>query len=119
MADLDLSLASHMAYVNADLAVTSSELDIIASVGSGHAVEIDSLVVSNVHATDTDTVTVKRYIGATGTEICKAIEISKGASLVVVSKNNVQRLNEGDKITIQGAAASGKLKALANGRDYY
>lgn len=118
MADLDFASATHMNFYQADLAVTSSAQDLVAAVPSGHAYKIDSLEITNVHATDTDSVIVRRFIGATGSIIWSG-DVPKGVTVVVISKNNPKRLNDGDKITIQGGAASGKLTAHADGEDHY
>lgn len=119
MADLAFATATNMKFDSADIAVTSSELDVIPAVASAHAIKCDSLSITNVHASNTDTVTVKRYIGATGREVVKTLSIPAGVTVVVISKNNPKRLNEGDKITVQGAAASGNLVCSADWEDHY
>lgn len=119
MADLEFIAATNMKFDSAAVAVTSSEQDVIAAVASAHALKCDSLSVTNIHAANTDTVTIKRYIGATGREIVKTLSIPAGVTVVVISRNNVKRLNEGDKITVQGAAASDNLVCNADWEDHY
>ena len=100
------------------MTVTSSVQDLIAATetSTGKVVKLNSIIISNVDGSNNDSITVNWYDASAVVTypIVKEVVVVAKSTLVVLGKDAPIYLNEGDKITVQGVAASGDLVAIAS-----
>ena len=99
------------------LAVTTSETALVTnSAASGKVFKVNSLVVANIDGTAAADITVVVKRSATNYALASTITVPADSSLVVVSKENVIYLEEGDAIYCL-ASANGDLQAVCSYED--
>jgi hypothetical protein len=85
--------------------VTTVATDIVTnSAASGQLHKIDSLVVSNVNGTATANITASLYRSTIEYKIAHLISVPAQGSLVVISKDTMVYLEEGDTIRLTSSA---------------
>ena len=100
-------------------AVTTSDIDIISNVASDWIYKVTTLMISNIDAVNTATVSIKvRCDGATFFEIGPAIAIPPKTVLTFVDRNNSIYLEPTDYLRIS-ASASGDLVYYCGGEKMY
>lgn len=99
-------------------ALTSSSQDILVNAASSNKVlKINSIIVSNVDGSNPDDVTVGFYDHDNGTatfHLAKGVTVPIQSTLVVLGKDAPIYLEESDKITASGVAASGDLEIIVS-----
>jgi len=99
-------------------ALTNSSQDVLVNVASSNKVlKINSIIVANVDGTNADDVTVGFYDHDNGTttfSLAKDVIVPAKSTLIVVGKDAPIYLEESDKITALGAAASGDLEIIVS-----
>jgi hypothetical protein len=99
-------------------ALTSSSQDVLVNAASSNKVlKINSIIVANVDGTNADEVTVGFYDHDNGTTtflLAKNVIVPAKSTLIVVGKDAPIYLEESDKITALGAAASGDLEIIVS-----
>ena len=73
---------------------------------SGTVVKIESLIISNIHASTAGTVTVDLYRSSTAHYICKAVTVPIFTALTVIERGSAIYLEEGDDLRLTAGAAS-------------
>lgn len=96
------------------LAPTTTPTDIISnSAGSGQLYKIDSLVISNINGSSAGNITVSLYRSATEYRLAYQINVPANGSLVVISKDTMLYLEEGDSLRLT-AGTNGYLQAVCS-----
>ena len=94
--------------------VTTVATDIVTNAGSsGQLHKIDSLVVSNVNGTATANITASLYRSTTEYKLAHIISVPPQGSLVVISKDTMIYLEEGDSLRLT-ASANNYLHAVCS-----
>lgn len=88
-------------------AVTTVATDLVTNAGSsGQLHKIDSLVISNINVTTSANVTASLYRGSTEYKLAHQIVVPSQGSLVVISKDTMVYLEEGDSLRLTAGANS-------------
>ena len=100
------------------VAAGTSATDLVANAASSNKVfKINSVNISNVHASSAATIDViLQKGGATDYHLAKAITVPANTTLVVVSKDTQLYLEENDKIRVTASVAS-VLQAICSYED--
>ena len=108
-----LNLTSVVCESNQLLLTTSNQDLVVNATSSGEAIKVTALYVSNIHASDTATVTVTLNKAGSPLVLLNATEIPANFTLVVIDKESPINLEENDKIQIKSDTAS-SLNAFAS-----
>ena len=85
--------------------VTTVATDIVTNAGSsGQLHKIDSLVISNVSGTASGNISASLYRSATEYKLAHIISVPPQGSLVVISKDTMVYLEEGDSLRLTSSA---------------
>ena len=97
------------------LALTSSSQDIL-TCAANKLLKINSIIVANVDGSNQDAVTVGWYNADNTTtfKLAHAVDVPAKSTLIVLGKDSPIYLEEGDKITALGVAASGDLEIIVS-----
>ena len=97
------------------LALTSSSQDVL-TCAADKLIKVNSIIIANVDGTNADDVTVKWYNAdnTTAFSLASTVTVPSDSTLVVLGKDAPIYLEEGDKITALGAAASGDLEIIVS-----
>ena len=97
------------------LALTSSSQDVL-TCAADKLLKINSIIVANVDGTNQDAVTVGWYNADNTTtfKLASTVNVPADSTLVVLGKDSPIYLEEGDKITALGVAASGDLEIIVS-----
>ena len=97
------------------LALTSSSQDIL-TCAANKLLKINSIIVANVDGSNQDSVTVGWYNADNTTtfKLAHVVDVPAKSTLVVLGKDSPIYLEEGDKITALGVAASGDLEIIVS-----
>lgn len=96
------------------LAATTTPTDMVSNgAGSGTLCKIDSLVISNINVTTAANVTASIYRSATEYKLAHQIIVPAQGSLVVISKDTMMYLEEGDTLRLT-AGVNGYLHAVCS-----
>lgn len=99
------------------LAITTSEAALVTnSAASGKVLKVNSLVVANIDGTNAADVTVVLKRSSTNFALASTITVPADSSLVVISKESLIYLEEGDGIFCF-ASADGDLQAVCSFED--
>ena len=100
------------------MTVTSSSQLLIASshIPTDKLAKLNSIIISNVHASASDTITVTWTDASASVtyHLAKNVQVPNGSTLIVLGKDAPIYLEEGDSINVLGAQASGALEAIAS-----
>lgn len=80
---------------------------------SGKVYKINSLIVSNIDGTNGADITVDLYRSSVAYHIAKTVQIPADASLVLITKDNMIYLEEGDSLRCL-ASAAGDLQTICS-----
>ena len=97
------------------LALTSSSQDVL-TCAADKLLKLNSIIVANVDGTNQDAVTVGWYNADNTTtfKLASTVNVPADSTLVVLGKDSPIYLEEGDKITALGVAASGDLEIIVS-----
>ena len=97
------------------LALTSSSQDIL-TCAANKLLKINSIIVANVDGSNQDAVTVGWYNADNTTtfKLAHSVDVPAKSTLIVLGKDSPIYLEEGDKITALGVAASGDLEIIVS-----
>lgn len=97
------------------LALTSSSQDIL-TCAANKLLKINSIIVANVDGSNQDAVTVGWYNvdNTTTFKLAHSVDVPAKSTLIVLGKDSPIYLEEGDKITALGSAASGDLEIIVS-----
>ena len=115
MAAPNLMAATTLTEGSAGLAVTTSAATLVANAAaSGKVIRVKSVIFSNIHATNTGTVTLQVLKnGASTFRVAYQISVAIGTSFVPVSVENIVHLEENDTLQALANAAT-TFEALAS-----
>ena len=95
-------------------ALTTSNASILTnSSGSNKVFKVNSLIVANVDGVNSADITVEFFRSSVAYDIAKTIAVPADATLVVISKETVIYLEEGDSLRCQ-ASANSDLEAICS-----
>ena len=103
------TITAKMAAANLGTTLTTTLLSNSSS--SGKVFKINTIIVSNVDATNSAAVTIDYYNGSTGFKIANTIDVPADSTLVLTDKNSVIYLMEDNAIR-GGASAASDLDVL-------
>jgi hypothetical protein len=89
------------------LAPTTTPTDIVSNgAGSGQLFKIDSLVISNINGTSAANISASIYRSAAEYKLAHVINVPAQGSLVVISKDTMVYLEEGDSLRLTASVNS-------------
>ena len=97
------------------LALTSSSQDVL-TCAADKLLKLNSIIIANVDGNNQDAVTVGWYNADNTTtfKLASTVNVPADSTLVVLGKDSPIYLEEGDKITALGVAASGDLEIIVS-----
>ena len=97
------------------LALTNSSQDVL-TCATDKLLKLNSIIVANVDGSNQDQVTVGWYNADNTTtfKLASTVNVPADSTLVVLGKDSPIYLEEGDKITAFGVAASGDLELIVS-----
>ena len=97
------------------LALTNSSQDVL-TCATDKLLKLNSIIVANVDGSAQDAVTVGWYNADNTTtfKLAHSVDVPAKSTLVVLGKDSPIYLEEGDKITALGVAASGDLEIIVS-----
>jgi hypothetical protein len=97
------------------LALTNSSQDVL-TCATDKLLKLNSIIVANVDGSNQDQVTVGWYNADNTTtfKLASTVNVPADSTLVVLGKDSPIYLEEGDKITALGVAASGDLEIIVS-----
>lgn len=99
---------------SAVLAVTTTPTDIVTNAASsGKILKINSIIVTNIDGLVAADITASLFRGGVEYKVASTISIPPDATLVVISKDVMLYLEEGDTVRLT-ASANGDLHALCS-----
>lgn len=95
-------------------AITTTPADIITNNAASNTVlKVNTLIIANIDGTAAADVTVSVFRSSTQWRIANTISVPADSSLIVIDKNSVIYLEEGDAIRLT-ASANGDLEAVCS-----